>query len=214
MAQLTSRALRCFTTENEVSSRHGNFLVRSANATIPTQLSAQVLYRIPLGISVGAWDPGIDYTRSVKLPRVTATTHCLTAYNSRHTIADTPVAYPLDSGTSIGIVSNLKTLLQQFLDHGGSKNTPVNAIPPIWVASPEPGSSSVIGSFIQSNCDGLERFMISDLLLNKFNESVLLSGSCFSTKTCTVAAFWEPSQHELAMDSGSWLTHKYTVNLR
>jgi hypothetical protein len=47
--------------------------------------------------------------------------------------------------------------------------------------------------------------MISDLLLNKFNKSVLLSGSCFSTKTCTVAAFWEPSQHELAIDSGSWV---------
>jgi hypothetical protein len=205
MAQLTSRALHYVTTENEVSSRNGNFLVSSANATIPTQLSAQVLYQIPLGINVGAWNPGIEYTRSVKLPRVTVTTHCLTAYNSRHTIVDTPVAYPLDSGTSIGIVSSLETLLQHLLDHGVSRNTPVNAIPPIWVASPEPGSSSVIGSFIQNNCDGLEQYMISDLLLNRFNESVLLSSSCFLTKTCTVAAFWEPSQHELATDSGSWV---------
>jgi hypothetical protein len=120
-------------------------------------------------------------------------------------IVDTPVAYPLDNGTSIGIVSSLKTLLQHLLDHGVSRNTPVNAIPPIWVASPEPGSSSVIGSFIQNSCDGLEQCMISDLLLNRSNESVLLSSSCFLTKTCTVAAFWEPSQHELATDSGSWV---------
>ncbi|RYN70878.1 hypothetical protein AA0117_g10086 [Alternaria alternata] len=205
MAQLTSRALHYVTTENEVSSHHGNFLVSSANATIPSQLSAQVLYQIPLGIHFGTWNPGIEYTRSVKLPRVTVTTRCLTAYNSRYTIVDTPVALPLDSGTSIGIVSSLKTLIQHLLDHGVSRNTPVNAIPPIWVASPEPGSSSVVGSFIQSNCDGLEQYIISDLLSNKFNESMLLSSSCFLTKTYTVAAFWEPSQHELATDSGSWV---------
>jgi hypothetical protein len=205
MAQLTSRALHYVTTEKEVSSRHGNFLVSSANATIPTQLSAQVLYQIPLEIYVGAWNPEIDYIRSVKLPRVTVATHCLTTYNSWHTIVDTPVAYPLDSGTSIGIFPSLKTLLQHLLDHGDSQDTPVNAIPPIWVASPEIGSSSVIGSFIQSNCDVLEQFTISDLLLNKFNESVLLSGTCFSTKTCTVEPFWEPSRHELATDSGSWV---------
>ena len=34
---------------------------------------------------------------------------------------------------------------------------------------------------------------------------MLLSSSCFLTKTYTVAAFWEPSQHELATDSGSWV---------
>ncbi|KAH6845923.1 hypothetical protein BKA58DRAFT_415416 [Alternaria rosae] len=98
-----------------------------------------------------------------------------------------------------------QNLIQYFLDYGGSQDTPVNVIPPVWVASPEPGSSSVVGTFIQSNCAGLEQYMISDLLLNKFNQSVLLSSSCLSTKTCTVAAFWEPSQHELAADSGSWV---------
>jgi hypothetical protein len=207
MVQLTSRALHYITTENEISSRYGDFLVSSASATIPTQLSAQVLYQIPLDMSGGAWDYGHDYTRSVKLPRVTVTAHCLTADNTRHTTVDTLVTYALDGGTSIGIVSDLKALLQHLLDHGGSQDTPVNAIPPIWIASPEPGSSSFTGSFFQSNCEGLEQFTISDLLLNKFNESVLLSSSCLSRKTCTVAAFWEPSQHELATDSGSWVVH-------
>ncbi|KAH6876193.1 hypothetical protein BKA58DRAFT_438141 [Alternaria rosae] len=186
MVQLTSRALHYIMTENEVSSRHGDFLVSSANVTIPTQLSAQVLHQIPLAQN------GV-------------TAHCLTAYNTRYTTVDMPVAYSLDGGTSIGIVSSLKNLIQYFLDYGGSQDTPVNVIPPVWVASPEPGSSSVVGTFIQSNCAGLEQYMISDLLLNKFNQSVLLSSSCLSTKTCTVAAFWEPSQHELAADSGSWV---------
>jgi len=205
MVQLASRALHYIMTENEVSSRHGDFLVSSANATIPTQLSAQVLYEVPLEKNGGTWISGIHYTRSAKLPRVKVTAHCLTAYNTRHTTVDTPVAYSLDGGTSIGIISSLKNLIQHFLDYGGSQDTPVNAIPPIWVASPEIGSSSVVGSFIQSNCAGLEQYMISDLLLNKFNQSVLLSSSCLSIKTCTVAAFWEPSQHELAADSGSWV---------
>ncbi len=205
MVHLTSRVLRYIMTENEISSRQGNFLVRSANATIPTQLSAQVLYQVPFGSQGFTWIPGNDITRSIKLPRVTVTAHCLRAYNTRQITLDTPVAYSLDDGASIGTIPSLRNLIQHFLDHGGSRDTPINAIPPLWVASPEPGSSSVVGSFIQNNCAGLERYVISDLLLNTFNRSMLFSDLCSYTKTCTVAASWEPSRHELAADGGSWV---------
>jgi hypothetical protein len=200
-----SRTLRYIMMEKKVSSGQYDIPLRSANATIPTQLSAEVLYLIPsIGYS-GIWIPMIGITRSVKLPRVTVTAHCLSAEKVQQITLDTPVAYSLDDGASIGTILSLRNQIQHFLDHGGSRDTPVNAIPPVWIASPEPGSSSVIGNFIQNNCDGLEPYMVSDLLLNKFNQSMLLSDPCWHIKTCTVAAFWEPSQHQLAADSGSWV---------
>ncbi|CAG5150742.1 uncharacterized protein ALTATR162_LOCUS2760 [Alternaria atra] len=207
MVHLTSRVLRYTRTQKEVSSGQRNILVRSANATIPTQLSAQVLYQIPFTKygRGGTWIPGTDITRSIKLPRVTVTAHCLSADDTQQTTLDTPVAYSLDDGDSIGTIPSLRNLIQQFLDHGGSRDTPVNAIPPLWLASPEPGSSSVVGSFIQNDCAGSKQYVISDLLLNELNLSMPLSDPCLYTKTCTVAAFWEPSQHELAADSGSWV---------
>lgn len=202
---LTSRALRYIMTEKEVSSGQGNFVVRSANATIPTLLSAQALYQIPMKKGGSTWIPGIDVKRSIKLPRVIVTAHCLNAYSTWQTTLDTPVAYSLDDGASIGTIPNLRNLIQHFLDYGGSRDTQVNAIPPLWVASPEPGSPSVVGSFIQNNCAGLGRYVISDLLLSKFNQSIPSSDLCLYIKTCTIAAFWEPSQHHLAADGGSWV---------
>ena len=201
----TSRDLRYIMMEKKVSSGQYDIPIRSANATIPTQLSAEVLYQIPSIEDGGVWIPRIGITRSVKLPRVTVTAHCLSAENVQQTTLDTPVAYSLDDGASIGTILSLRNQIQHFLDHGGSGDTPVNAIPPVWIASPEPGSSSVIGSFIQNNCAGPGPYMVSDLLLNKSNQSMLVSDSCWHIKTCTVAAFWEPSQHQLAADGGSWV---------
>jgi hypothetical protein len=200
MVHLTSRALRYIRTQKKVSSGQGNFLVKSANATIPTQLSAQILYKIPV-IDGMTWIPGIDITRSIKLPRLTVTTHCLDAANTRQTTLDTPIAYSQDDGASIGTIPSLRNLIQHFLDHGGSQDTPVNATPPVWIASPEKGSSSVVGNFFSKYCDRL----ISDLLLDKSNQSMPSFDTCLYTTTCTVAAFWEPSQHELAADGGSWV---------
>jgi hypothetical protein len=122
MVHLTSRALRYMTTKKEVSSGQSNFLVRSANATIPTQLSAQVLYQVPFTKygRGGTWIPGTDITRSIKLPRVTVTAHCLSADDTQQTTLDKPVAYSLDDGDSIGTIPSLRNLIQQFLDHGGS----------------------------------------------------------------------------------------------
>jgi hypothetical protein len=136
--------------KKEISTGQGNILVRSANATIPTQLSAQVLYQISFTKygRGGTWIPGIDITRSIKLPRITVTAHCLSADDTQQTTLDTPVAYSLDDGDSIGTVRSLRNLIQHFLDHGGFRDTPVNPIPPLWLASPAPGSSSIIGSFI------------------------------------------------------------------
>lgn len=197
--------------EKTVSSGQDDYLIRSTNAAFPTQLSAQVLYQIP-GIKYGdTWIPGVSITRSVKLPRVIVTAHCLSTYIHQTTF-DTPVAYSLDDGASIGKIPSLRNQIQHFLDHGGSEDAPVNAIPPIWVASPEPASSSVVGSFIQNTCVGLEPYITSDLLLDKSNQSTLLSNRCLLIKTCTVAAFWEPSHHQLSADGGSWVVNTGTLS--
>jgi hypothetical protein len=160
-------------------------------ATIPTLLSTRVLNLLFI-------DAASNETTSIELPRPVVAAQCRTITKPK---ASSPIIYSLDDGGSEGTISSFKDLIKQHLDLSNSTDTLVDSLPPIWGTSPEPGSSSYVVNFITDDCassSGSKPYPISALLNNQ-NQT---TGSCLTCMTCTVAAYWEMSEHELIGSDG------------
>jgi hypothetical protein len=160
-------------------------------ATIPTLLSTRVLNLLFIDIAS-------NETTTIELPRPVVAARCRPISNLE---ASSPITYILDDGGSIGTVSSFKDLIKQHLDLSNSTDTLIDSLPPIWGASPEPGSPSYIVNFITDGCassSGSKPYPISALLNNQ-NQT---TDSCPTCLTCTVAAYWEISEHELIGSDG------------
>jgi hypothetical protein len=160
-------------------------------ATIPTVLSTRVLRSLAIGATS-------NDTVSIELPRPVVAARCT---NEQMPKASSPITHFLDDGGSTGTISSFKDLIKHYLDLSNSTDTLIDSLPPIWDASPEPGSSSYIVNFITDDCassSGQKSYPISSLLNNQ-NQT---SGSCPRCLTCTVAAYWETSEHEIIGSDG------------
>lgn len=162
----------------------------SAAATIPTQMSAGVLGSV-------STDPASNQTISVELPRPVVTVKCMSSTLK----ADSQIEYFLDSGNSTGMSSSFKDLIQQHLSRFNSTDASIDSLPPLWSRSPEPGSSSYIANVFNDSCassPGSKSYHISNVL----DDHIQTTNTCLSTLTCTVAAYWELSEHEVIMSDG------------
>jgi hypothetical protein len=173
----------------ELSDPHNDW--NTTTATIPTQLSTQVLNMVSVDIAS-------NETVSIELPRPVVAARCTSLSKMK---ASSPITYFLDSGDSIGTTFSFKDLIHQYLNRFNSTDTLVDPLPPLWSASPEPGSSSYIVNFFPDICSssrGSKPHPISDFL----DDGNWTTNSCLYTQTCTVAAYWELSEHKLIGSDG------------
>lgn len=128
-----------------------------ANATLPTCFTAY-------SIDYSNESNGFNYTgrgkwaTSVTTMHPVVSTQCWTPSNEHHTGLDSDVPYLHDNGMSRGVLFDVRTLLNKVSNFSGVGSAASRAMdnsagqtsvyfPPVWTASPEPGSHSLIGVF-------------------------------------------------------------------
>jgi hypothetical protein len=89
-----------------------------------------------------------------------------------------PITYYLDGGDSTRTYSNFKALFQQYNYRYNSTNNTLGP-PMLWSATPEPNLLSSTANFFSDSC------------------SICPASTRYNALTCTVAAYWETSEHEL-----------------
>ncbi|KAF2501890.1 hypothetical protein BU16DRAFT_450805 [Lophium mytilinum] len=113
------------------------------------------------------------------------------SWGARLSLFGAQVRYVQDDGIHEGVLwSNVSDLIGKF---GGLDEGLKDIYPPIWRTSPEPGSSSIVGSFLQYTCG-------NDNVSQTFRLEELLAKDCLLLLTYTVSAFWETSQVELMVN--------------
>lgn len=193
MYLLIPRELRYITRFKPSEVEPSGSAFQSTIATMPTQLSAQVLQKY----GSSAFN---NVSTSITLPRAVVGAKCGIADHSDLLVANSSVAYIKDSGAR-DTLCKFWELIQQYVDEGGSDDTAVNSLPPIWRSSPEVGSNSYVVNFVKDFCAANDQatYPVSFLISDMMN---LTTRVCPSSITCTVVAYWESSEHDLIGSNG------------
>lgn len=178
----------------------------SATATIPTQFSAEHLYyNRPFGSP-----PEANITISITLFHPVVITRCTDFRNDLS--SGSALTYMKDDGTSEGALGSFKDLVNKYVQKGIPNDTMIDTVPPFWSASPEPGSTSLIGTFLHYDinyCPALnisekDPYRISEMFTNERKES---TSSCLYLLTCTVSSYWELSLDTLVENDATLMAH-------
>lgn len=174
-------------------------LIVSAIAAMPTQWSARFLYENTRNLGQSS-----ETTATIDFLRPVVMASCAPALSNLS--LDSPLLYVKDDKISYGTTSTVGDLLGLLLPHTNRvanviSDVALSKLSPIWLTSPEPGSSSSVGAFFQflERCP-LEKKSILGLLQEGDTAPI---SECLAMWTCTISAFWEPSKDEIVFKDGT-----------
>ena len=154
-----------------------------------------------------AWSPWPrNATISANIPHPVVVTRCTTDILPPQTLSDTMVTYIQDDGISQGNLSSVGELIETYLRQGGSTDTNMSSIPPIWSQSPEPNSSALLGTFLAFDnlrceySDSTYLYKISELFTEEHRNT---TRDCLEFRTCSIFASWATSTNEVANIEGN-----------
>jgi hypothetical protein len=143
---------------------------------------------------------------------------------------DTQISYYHDNGTSTGILFDFNTLSELLSNSSSPRNATIQSLkvnaenaqkvdqnaqnpnlnatreayyPPIWIASPEPGSNSLIGVFLYWRDPPWQSRSVSDAIID-FKSNMTAE---FRVKVCTTITYWNTGEIQLIEEMGTSTAH-------
>jgi hypothetical protein len=141
---------------------------------------------------------------------------------------NTKISYLKDDGTSLGILFDFHTLSELASDFNGSSSVtiPRNNVtlydvcyPPTWIASPEPGSNSLVGVFPYWEAyylrnPGSPPTSLSQAMTRMESESNDPGYSrSLRARVCTISAYWNNGEIRLIEEMGTGTVHTSALPL-
>jgi hypothetical protein len=177
----------------------------STIATIPTRISLDNLNCAP-----GVFDLS-NFTLSVQLPHPVVVRRCTPPYRITDGLAQgSPLPYIQDHVTAQGSPSDLNDLVKSHLGPSHINTVRIDAVPPLWVPSPETGSSSLIGvlprfeEYCWTKFNYSEPFTLSELFTDEYRDA---KETCFEVLVCTISAYSSSSDIERLYNEGTSVAH-------
>ncbi|KAF2692145.1 hypothetical protein K458DRAFT_381971 [Lentithecium fluviatile CBS 122367] len=173
----------------------------STTATMTIQPTALLMVHFEL---MQGWL--LNATVSANIPHPVVVARCTALHMVSETLSDTMVTYTQDDGISQGNLSSVSELIGAYLRQGGSNDTMMYSLPPIWSQSPEPNSSALIGTFFDfdsARCNYLNLtypYPISEMFTEEHRNS---TRTCLGFRTCSISAFWATSTNEMTHIGGN-----------
>ena len=195
---IAQRLIHTSITRNSISGRTGNIdNVRfSATATVPTQLSVD---KMRMFESNSAWQQNSAVVVDIKTPAVVARCMPLSLVEP-----STVVYYIQDNGVNESTLYTVSEMMEAQLKRMNSTDLKTGSMAPIWLPSPEPNSSALIGIFsgIKGRCnpDLHANYTVSSMFSEEYQE---LTRRCFKIVTCNIQAFWKTSRNEMTYAEGN-----------
>lgn len=158
-------------------------------ATLPTEFSAISLYKFSGYTNEPTVSNFSNPVWSAEMPQPIVQTDCL-AMNNRYD-SNNPVPYIRDDGSTGSLFtfgelfSHIKAVGNLNITTNYTNSSSMLYYPPIWLDSPETGSSSLVGVFA-------ETFDYSSLIdiYNK-TETDFIGDKCSTTTICTFRSYWK-----------------------
>jgi hypothetical protein len=183
-------------------------LIGIANATVPSCFSAYGAYVAKIYNAGVNYDGTGNRTTSVTTTHPVVSTQCWPShYDGNYTGFDSEISYLHDNGMSLGVLFDLRTLVTRVSNFSGSSSAASQTdndvtFPPIWTASPELGSHSLIGVFPFWRRDNQTEESPPSLSWVMTQTDLQTQRRKLSIKTCTISAYWNTGEVQMIETQG------------